>query len=58
MLCNTERIPCDKVTLLAFYGVQGMGNPMKMEFFHADHIIKNSQASPLCDVEVPAENLV
>jgi hypothetical protein len=27
-----------------------------MELFHAERILKNSQASPLCNAEVPEEN--
>jgi hypothetical protein len=34
-----------------------MENPTKMELFHAERIMKNSQASPLCITEVLVENL-
>jgi hypothetical protein len=27
-----------------------------MGLFHAEHVMKNSRASPLCNAEVPAEN--
>jgi hypothetical protein len=35
-----------------------MENPTHMELFHAERIMKNSQASPVCNAEVPDENLV
>jgi hypothetical protein len=34
-----------------------MENTTKMKLFHGERIMKNSQASPLCNAEVPADNL-
>jgi hypothetical protein len=37
--------------------VHGMGNPTKMELSYVEGIMKNSQASLVCNAEVPGENL-
>jgi hypothetical protein len=37
--------------------VQGIGNPMKIELFHAEPIMQNSQAGCLCNAEAPVKNL-
>jgi hypothetical protein len=36
---------------------QGMGNPIEMELFHAERLMKTSQASRLSNGEVPAGNV-